>query len=125
MYIECRFNKNSLLRCYFLEVFPAGFSPIYIHRVRIIESNCKGDLTLGTEESVRFTEVSNYRGSNYIVYCIHISARVCYQGMFYLKIYIPYRGKKCRGFISSGFFFVGGKFRHLEAFSSLSPYQIF
>ena len=32
-------------------------------------------------------------------------------------------GKKCRGFNQSGFLFVGRKFRHIEAFSSLSPDQ--
>ena len=33
--------------------------------IRVIESSYRGNLTDGTEKSVRVTEVSSYRGSSY------------------------------------------------------------
>ena len=27
-HIECRFNKNSFLQCYFLAILPAGYTPV-------------------------------------------------------------------------------------------------
>ena len=58
----------------------------------------------------------------FIVYILRLYNKTL--SMYSFPVQLPYRGKKCCGFISLGFF-CRVKFCHLDTFSSLSPDQNF
>ena len=57
LYIECRFNKNSLLQCYFLVILPAGYETI---------------LSL-----IRFFEYKKINIKNWCRFCVFTKKSLC------------------------------------------------
>ena len=58
-------NLSKYSRLSITRTRKGNWNPFEFRRVRIIESNYRGNVTEGTEKSVRVMKVSSYRGSNY------------------------------------------------------------
>ena len=82
LHIECRFNKNSLLQCYFLAILPTGenLSFIFLGQTKKVEVGVATDGELFTKKILFFAEVRN-------AYFIILLVSFCYgrlaQGLYW------------------------------------------